>query len=51
MRYFEVEKDCPFKPVNNIPSDQALTVIIQLPNGGIKCLAIPLEAVEEYENE
>jgi hypothetical protein len=26
-------------------------VIIHLPNGGFKCLALPLEALEEDENE
>jgi hypothetical protein len=51
MQYFNFGVECPLKPSNDIDLDQALTVIIHLPNRGFKCVAIPLEAVEEDENE
>jgi hypothetical protein len=51
MQYFNVGIECPVKPANKLPSDESLTVIIHLPNGGFKCIAIPLEAVEEDEKE
>ncbi len=51
MHYFNVGDECPLKPANEIAPDQALNVIIHLPNGGFKCVAIPVEAVEEDENE
>jgi hypothetical protein len=51
MQYFDVDEDCPVKPVNSIAADQALTVIIHLPDGSFKCVAIPLDAVHEDEHE
>jgi hypothetical protein len=51
MQYFNVDEDCPVKPVNSIAADQALTVIIHLPDGSFKCVAIPLDAVHEDEHE
>jgi hypothetical protein len=51
MQYFNVGEECPLKPPNKLPADLSLNVIITLPNGGFKCLAIPLEAVDEDPNE
>lgn len=51
MHYFDFDEECPVKPVNKLEPDRALTVIIKLPDESFKCLAIPLDAVYEDENE
>ncbi len=51
MQYFDFDEDCPMKPINKLEPDQALTVIIHSADGSIKCLAIPLEAVYEDDQE
>jgi hypothetical protein len=51
MHYFPVELECPLKPANQLKPEEAVTVIIQLPNGGFKCVALPLDALDEDPNE
>jgi hypothetical protein len=51
MHYFPIHIECPLKPANRAKLENAVNVIIHLPNGGFKCLALPLEALEEDENE
>ncbi len=51
MQYFPVQLECPVKPANKLPPEQAVSVIIHLPNGRFKCLAIPLDALDEDPNE
>ncbi len=51
MQYFPVQIECPVKPANKLPPEQAVSVIIHLPNGGFKCVAIPLDALDEDPNE
>ncbi len=43
--------DGPGLPANKLEMDQALMVIVHLADGSFKCLAIPLDAVKEDENE
>jgi hypothetical protein len=50
MQYFSKETDCPLTPFNKL-DQEALSVIIHLPNGGFHCVAIPLDAVEKDEND
>jgi hypothetical protein len=51
MQYFDVDDECPLEPVNNLEPHQAVMVIIHLPDGSFKCLAMPLDAVFEDEHE
>ncbi len=51
MQYFDVDMECPLEPANRVEPHQAVMVIIHLPDGSFKCLAIPLEAVYEDQNE
>jgi hypothetical protein len=51
MQYFPIEVECPLTPANKLKPEQAVNVLIHLPQGGFKCVAIPLEAVEEDPNE
>jgi hypothetical protein len=51
MQYFPIEVDCPLVPENNLKPDQAVNVLIHLPKGGFKCVAMPLDALEEDVNE
>ncbi len=50
MRYFPVGEVCPVKPQNKV-TGESLTVLVQSENGAFYCIAIPFEAVEEFENE
>ncbi len=51
MQYFDVDVECPLEPANKLEPHQAVMVILHLPDGSFKCLAIPLEAVYEDQNE
>jgi hypothetical protein len=51
MQYFPIDVDCPMKPINKLKPEQSVTVLIHLPGGGFSCVALPLEALEEDENE
>jgi hypothetical protein len=50
MYYFLVGEICPVKPQNKVEGE-ALSVLIQHPNGGINCISIPFETVEENKTE
>jgi hypothetical protein len=50
MAYFPVGEICPVKPQNKVDGE-ALTVLIKLPNGSFHCIALPFEAVKEYQEE
>ncbi len=45
MQYFPLGKHCPLQPVNEV-AGKSLMTLINMPNGGFICMAIPLEAVE-----
>jgi hypothetical protein len=49
MQYFPLQVDCPLTPANQLKPDESVTAIIHLNNGGFKCVALPLEALEEDE--
>jgi hypothetical protein len=51
MRYFDVDVECPIEPVNKLEPHQELRVITYMPDGSFKCIAIPLDAVYEDEQE
>jgi hypothetical protein len=50
MLYFPAGEVCPVKPQNKVEGE-AISVLIQLPNGGFHCIAIPFEAVEETDSK
>jgi hypothetical protein len=51
MQYFPINVNCPLKPVNKLKPEQSVTVLIHIPAGGFKCVALPLEALEEDQEE
>jgi hypothetical protein len=51
MQYFPIHIECPLTPANRLKTEDSVKVIIHLPSGGFKCVALPLDALEEDENE
>jgi hypothetical protein len=51
MQYFPVEMDCPLKPANQLKPEQAVNAIIHLPNGGFRCVALPLDGLDKDPNK
>lgn len=50
MVYFPAGEVCPVKPQNKVDGE-SLTVLVKLPNDSFRCIALPFETVEEYQNE
>ncbi len=50
MLYFPAGEICPVKPQNKVDGE-AVSVLIQHPNGGFNCISIPFGAVEEGATE
>jgi hypothetical protein len=51
MQYFPLQVECPLTPANQLKPEESVKAIIHLPNGGFKCVALPLEALEEDMDE
>jgi hypothetical protein len=51
MQYFPLNVECPLTPANKLDPDQSVNVLVHLPTGGFKCVALPLDALDEDESE